>query len=83
MVSQGAPWRVPVETDGEKEKMKIVESVCGNCGAKDSLFPVPREEGPQAWRCEACGEVFREKQEDEEGGVDEDSGEHIENEKDP
>lgn len=46
--------------------MKVIESVCGNCGAKDSLFPVPRGEGPQEWRCEACGKVFREKEEDEE-----------------
>ena len=81
MVSPGAPWRVHAETDGERDKMKIVESVCGNCGAKDSLFPVPRGEGPQAWRCEACGEVFREKEEEE---VNEDEGNRKvkENEKD-
>lgn len=40
--------------------MKIVESVCGNCGARDSLFPLPEGEGPQAWKCEECGETFRE-----------------------
>jgi rubredoxin len=44
--------------------MRIVESVCGNCGAKDTLFPVP-EEGTRRWRCENCGHVFEEENENE------------------
>ena len=46
--------------------MRIVESVCGECGAKDTLFPVPAEDGPTRWRCENCGEVFEEQGGDEE-----------------
>ena len=61
------PGRAPAE-DGEDDKMKIVESVCGNCGAKDTLFPVPVDEGPQVWRCEECGGVFREHEEADCGG---------------
>lgn len=39
--------------------MKIVETVCGNCGAKDTLFPL-REDGTRLWKCRSCGEVFEE-----------------------
>ncbi|MDZ7688546.1 MAG: hypothetical protein U5J64_07470 [Halobacteriales archaeon] len=46
--------------------MKIVESVCGNCGAKDTLYPVSVDGGNAVWRCENCGGVFEEKTEEEE-----------------
>jgi rubredoxin len=41
--------------------MKIVETVCGNCGAKDTLFPL--EDGTRLWKCGSCGEVFEEENE--------------------
>ena len=44
--------------------MKIVESVCGNCGAKDTLYPVSIGKDTLAWRCEECGGVFEEKKEE-------------------
>jgi ribosomal protein L37AE/L43A len=40
------------------DRVKIFETVCGGCGAKDSLVPVRGEGG--VWRCEACGEEFTE-----------------------
>lgn len=43
-------------------RVKIIETVCGGCGAKDSLVPVRGEEG--VWRCESCGEVFEETTQD-------------------
>jgi rubredoxin len=39
--------------------MKIIESTCGECGAKDRLFPVP-DEDPPVWKCTECGAVFEE-----------------------
>jgi len=38
--------------------MRILESVCGECGARDCLFPVSGEE--TQWRCTECGTVFEE-----------------------
>ena len=45
-----------------RRHVKIIETVCGGCGAKDSLVPVRGEEG--VWRCKNCGEVFEETAQD-------------------
>jgi ribosomal protein L37AE/L43A len=38
--------------------VRIFESVCGSCGAKDSLVPAEGEEG--VWRCRNCEGEFEE-----------------------
>lgn len=45
--------------------MKIVESVCGNCGAKDTLFPVSGDSDLTLWKCKNCGKTFKEERETE------------------
>ncbi|MCX2818369.1 hypothetical protein EGH25_03255 [Haladaptatus sp. F3-133] len=44
--------------------MKIIETVCGGCGSKDSLVPVRDENGVHVWRCEECGGEFEETAQD-------------------
>lgn len=48
--------------------MKIVESVCGNCGAKDTLFPVSGDDSNTLWRCGNCGKTFEEESKTENEG---------------